>query len=71
MPCPKPCTAVYKDSVVVYLALKAQFAIADNHPKEENMSELGGFLISMPWNVFDCRTTLSRNCGRQVAGWRY
>jgi hypothetical protein len=45
MPCPKPHTAVYKDSVVVYLALKAQFAIADNHPKEENMSELGKMML--------------------------
>jgi hypothetical protein len=45
MPCPKPRNAVYKDSVVVYLALKAQFSIADNHPKEENMSELGKMML--------------------------
>ena len=30
---------------VVYLALKAQFSIADNHPKEENMSELGKMML--------------------------
>ena len=45
MLCPKPCNAGYKNSVVVYLALKAQFSIADNHPKEENMSELEKMML--------------------------
>ena len=53
MLCPKPCNAGYKNSVVVYLALKAQFSIADNHSKEENLSELGK---TMHLHVFNSDT---------------
>ena len=45
MPSSKPRNAVYKDSVVAYLALKAHFAIADDHPREENMTELGKLML--------------------------
>ena len=45
MPSQKPCNAVFKDSVVVFLALKAHFAIADNHPKEEYLSEFGKMML--------------------------
>ena len=53
MQCPKPCNAGYKNSVVVYLALKAQFSIADNHSKEKNLSELGK---TMHLHVFNSET---------------
>ena len=53
MLCPKPCNAGYKNSVVVYLALKALFSIADNHSKEENLSELGK---TMHLHVFNSET---------------
>ena len=45
MPSSKPRNAVCKDTVVAYLALKAHFAIADSHPKEENMTELGKLML--------------------------
>jgi hypothetical protein len=52
MPSSKPRNAVYKDSVVAYLALKAHFAIADDHPREENMTELGKLMLCMFLVIF-------------------
>ena len=40
---PEPRTAVYKDSVVAYLALKSHFAISDNHPSDKSL-ESGEFM---------------------------
>ena len=45
MPPTKPRNSLYKDSVVVYLALKSRFAIADNHPKEEEIMSGHGKLM--------------------------
>ena len=45
MPSPKPRNASYKDSLVVFLCLKAHFAIADNHPKEENRDVLAKLML--------------------------
>ena len=45
MPALKPRNAVYKDSVVAYLALKAQIAIADDHPSDTNVHQLGKLML--------------------------
>ena len=45
MPSSKPRNAVYKDTVVAYLALKSHFAISDFYPKEANISELGKMML--------------------------
>jgi hypothetical protein len=42
---PKPRNAVFKDSVVALLALKAHFAICDNHPKERTLLELAKLML--------------------------
>jgi hypothetical protein len=44
-PRPRPRNACYKDSIVAYLALKAHFAVADNHPKDSNVRELGKLML--------------------------
>ena len=74
MPPSEPRNAVYKDSVVAYLALKAQFAIADNHPKEHNILEPGKLMLlyvpypippeTEPWKgeyYFACKLFLQEN----------
>ncbi len=42
---PKTRNAVYKDSFVAYLALKSQFAIADNYLSERNITQLGHLML--------------------------
>ena len=42
---PKPRNAVYKDSIVAYLALKSQFAIVDNYLSEWNITQLGHLML--------------------------
>ena len=41
----KPRNAVYKDSVVAYLALKSHFAISDNHPSDKSLAELSILML--------------------------
>jgi hypothetical protein len=45
MPAPRPRNAFYKDSAVAYLALKAHFAVADNHPRDSNFQELENLML--------------------------
>ena len=40
-----PRNAVYKDSVVAYLALKSHFAVADSHPSDKSLAELGLLML--------------------------
>jgi hypothetical protein len=42
---PKPRNACFKDSAVAYLALKAQFAIADDYPSDTNVPLLGKLML--------------------------
>ena len=42
----KPRTAVYKDSVVAYLALKSHFAISDNRPYDRSVAALSALMLS-------------------------
>ena len=37
----QPRNAVYKDSIVAYLALKSHFAISDNYQSDESLNEIG------------------------------
>ena len=45
MPPPKPRNACYKDSIVAFLALKAHFSIADDHPTDTNLTELAKLML--------------------------